>query len=190
VAQSQSARPSEGLFAPPRRMETLADLFANVWQLGYVTTDLDAAIEFMSQRYGLEHVLKLPTGGATFLVGDEPAPWEARFAMGSRGGLVIELIEPVAGEVDFYTRLLPSDGSFAIRFHHIATFMETGDEAWEHVRSLLEDAGMRFDYTVLIPDRVRAGYVDMTSQLGHWVEICQLQPQDTEFFAGLASESA
>ena len=29
-------------------METVADLFANVWQFGYVTTDLDRAIEVMS----------------------------------------------------------------------------------------------------------------------------------------------
>lgn len=190
MAQSQNARPSEGLFAPPRRMDTIADLFANVWQLGYVTTDLDRAIEFMSDRFGLEHCLKLPTGGATFLVGDEPTEWEARFAMGSRGGLIVELIEPVAGEVDFYTRLLPKDGSFAVRFHHIATFMETGDEAWEQLRSLLDAAGLRLDYTVLIPNRVRAGYVDMTAELGHWVEICQLQAEDTDFFAGLSADSA
>ena len=174
---AQAVRPGEGLFAAPRRMETIADMFANVWQLGYVTTDLDRAIEFMSERFGLEHVLRLPSAGATFLVGDEPAPWEARFAMGSRGGLIVELIEPVAGEVDFYTRLLPTDGSFAVRFHHFATFMETGDAAWEALRALLHASGLRFDYTVLIPGRVRAGYVDMTAELGHYVEICQLQPR-------------
>jgi len=190
MAQSQAARPSEGLFAPPRRMEAIADLFANVWQLGYVTTDLDRAVEFMAERFGLEHCVKLPTGGATFLVGDNPAEWEARFAMGSRGGLIVELIEPVAGEVGFYTRLLPSDGSFAVRFHHIATFIETGDEEWERMRSLLHDSGLRFDYTVLIPNRVRAGYVDMTAELGHYVEICQLQSEDTDFFSGLVTDSA
>lgn len=186
----QGARPTEGLFASPRRMETIADLFANLWQLGYVTNDLDRAIDFVSERFGLEHCVKLPSGGATFLAGDQPVAWEARFAMGSRGGTIVELIEPVAGEVGFYTRLLPADGSFAVRFHHIATFMETGDQAWEHVRSLLEASGMHFDYTVLIPDRVRAGYVDMTEQLGHWVEICQLQSGDTDFFSGLARDSA
>jgi hypothetical protein len=190
MAQPQAARPSEGLFASPRRMEALADLFANVWQLGYVTTDLDRAVEFMAERFGLEHCLELPSAGATFLVGDQPAPWEARFAMGSRGGLIVELIEPVAGEVGFYTRLLPDDGSFAVRFHHFATFIEAGDEEWESMRALLDGAGMRFDYTVLIPDRVRAGYVDMTAQLGHYVEICQLQRDDIDFFNGLVSDSS
>ena len=68
----QAIRPAEGLFAAPRRVDALADLLANVWQFGYVTTDLDRAVEFMSERFGLEHCLKLPAGGATFLVGDEP----------------------------------------------------------------------------------------------------------------------
>ena len=188
--QVGAVRPAEGLFAAPRRMETVADLFANVWQFGYVTTDLDRAIEYVSGRFGLEHCVKLPTGGATFLVGDEPADWEARFAMGSRGGMIIELIEPVSGEVAFYTRLLPTDGSFAVRFHHPAVFIETGDEAWERMIAILEDAGLGVKYTVLIPDRVRAAYVDMTSELGHYLEICQLQKDDTDFFSALATDSA
>ncbi|MFZ0974984.1 MAG: hypothetical protein WAN22_22340 [Solirubrobacteraceae bacterium] len=131
---SQAIRPAEGLFAPPRRIDALADLLANVWQLGYVTNDLDRAVEFMSDRFGLEHCLKLPAGGATFLVGDEPAEWDAKFGMGARGGKIVELIEPVVGHVDFYTRVLPPDGSFAVRLHHIATFIETGDEEWARGR--------------------------------------------------------
>src|ERR1700691_4191093 len=166
----QTMRPPEGLFAGPRRIEALADLFANVWQFGYVTSDLDRAIEHMRERFGLEHCLKLPTGGATFLIGDQPAEWDARFAMGSRGGTIIELIEPVAGEVDFYRRLLPADGTFAIRLHHLATFIELGEAEWERTRSLLAQSGLRFDYTVLIPGRVRAGYVDTSAELGHWLE--------------------
>src|ERR1700733_3084560 len=190
MAQAQTVRPTEGLFAPPRRIEALADLFANVWQLGYVTTELDRAIEFVSERFGLTHCPKLPSGGATFLIGDEPAEWEARFAMGARGGLIIELIEPVAGEVDFYRRLLPDDGSFAVRLHHLAVFIANGEEEWERTRALLEKSGLPFDYTVLIPNRVRAGYVDMTAELGHWLEICQLQVEDTDFFSALVTDSA
>ena len=190
MAQQQAIRPADGLFSPPRRIDALADLFANVWQFGYVTSDLDRAIGFMAERFGLEHCLKLPTAGATFLIGDEPAEWEARFAMGARGGTIIELIEPVAGEVDFYRRLLPDDGSFAVRFHHLAMFIAPGEDEWERMGALLDASGLRYDYTVLIPDRVRAGYVDTSAELGHWLEICQLQREDIEFFSSLASDSA
>ncbi|HUY59241.1 MAG TPA: hypothetical protein VMV16_05990, partial [Solirubrobacteraceae bacterium] len=48
----------------PRPVRTIADLFANVWQLGYVTTDLDRALEELSARFGFEHQFRVPSGGA------------------------------------------------------------------------------------------------------------------------------
>jgi hypothetical protein len=60
------------LFTEPRRVETVADLFANVWQYGYVTTDLDRALEMLGQRFGLEHCITVDTAGSSFMVGDEP----------------------------------------------------------------------------------------------------------------------
>jgi len=184
-----TARPSGGLFSAPRPVSRIADLFANIWQLGYVTTNLDRALEELSTRFGFEHQFRVPSGGATFLAGDEVVPWEARFAMAARGGLIVEVIEPVSGAVDFYRQALPADGSFAIRIHHLATFIETGDEAWNQVGGLLAAADLRFDYTMLIPGRVRAGYIDTRAELGHFLEVCQLERDDLEFFSALAADS-
>jgi hypothetical protein len=177
-------------FDNARPVESLADLLANVWQFGYVTTDLDRAIDFMAERFGLEHVLRLPSEGATFLAGDTPVEWSARFAMGARGGTIVELIEPISGEIDFYTRVLPDDQEFAIRLHHIATHTATGEDEWDDITTLLRRSNLKVDYTVLIPDRVRAGYVDTTAELGHWLEICQLQREDIDFFTALVNDSA
>ena len=185
-----TVRPASGLFSEPRAIEELGDLFANIWQVAYVTTDLDRGMEQLRDRFGIEHCVEVPTEGATFLRGDEPAEWKARIAMGARGGPIVELIEPVAGEVDFYREFLPSDGSAELRPHHLATFMPLGDEAWESLGALLAQHGLQVDYTVLIPDRVRAGYVDTRALLGHWLEVCQLQADDVEFFSGLVNESA
>jgi hypothetical protein len=187
---SPAPRPADGLFANPRPVGTLADLLANVWQLGYVTTDLERAIDFMAQRFGLQDCRHLPSDTATFLVGENPAPWEVKVAMGARGGLIVELIEAVAGEIDFYTRVLPANGEFAVRLHHIATFIEPGDEAWRKLEALLAGSGLQVDYTVLIPNRVRAGYVNTTAELGHWLEVCQLQAEDIEFFSALVADSS
>ncbi len=178
------------LFTSPRRVDALADLLANVWQLGYVTTDLDLATEFMADRFGLTDCRRLPSDTATFLVGDQPAEWEVKVAMGARGGLIVELIEPVAGEIDFYTEVLPTGAEFAVRLHHVATYTEPGDPEWDRIRALLSESGLTVDYTVLIPDRVRAGYVDTRAELGHWLEICQLQREDIEFFTTLVTDSA
>ncbi|HEX6461261.1 MAG TPA: VOC family protein [Thermoleophilaceae bacterium] len=179
------------LFAPPRPINAIADVFANVWQLGYVCPDLDRGMEFMRERFGLEHCVEVPTDTARVLDhNDEEVDWTARIAMGSRGGLIIELIEPVSGDVEFYRRFLPPDGSFAVRLHHIATHVPLGDDVWEDIRRLLAESGLRFDHTVLIPDRVRAGYVDTSAELGHLLEICQLQPADIELFTDIVSDSS
>jgi hypothetical protein len=178
------------LFADPRPVNALADLLANVWQLGYVTTDLDRATDFMAERFGLQDCRRLPSDTATFLAGEDPVPWDVKVAMGARGGLIVELIEPVAGEIGFYTDVLPDHGEFAVRLHHVATYTATGDDEWERIEALLAKAGLKVDYTVLIPDRVRAGYVDARAELGHWLEICQLQREDIEFFTALVAESA
>jgi hypothetical protein len=175
------------LLGKPRPITALADLFANVWQLGYVTTDLDRGIELLRDGFGVDNLTAVPSGGADFYAGDKLVPWEAKFAMGARGGLIVELIEPVDGEVGFYRRALPDDGSFAVRLHHIATYAELGDEAWEAIAGLLAAHDLRFDYTMLIEGRVRAGYVDTTAELGHFLEVCQLQPADSDFFNSLAA---
>jgi hypothetical protein len=178
------------LFAEPRPVRALGDLFTNIWQVAYVTADLDRGMEALRDRFGVEDCTEVPTAGATFLRGNEPAEWEARIAMGARGGVIVELIEPVRGEVDFYRRFLPEDGSTALRFHHLATFIPTGDEAWSSLTELLAASGLKVDYTVLIPDRVQAGYVDTTAELGHFMEVCQLQEADIEFFSGLLEQTA
>jgi hypothetical protein len=187
---SHGVRPAAGLFAEPRPVTALGDLFANIWQVSYVTTDLDRGIQALRERFGIEHCIEVPTAEATFLKGDEPVEWNARIAMSARGGLIVELVEGVSGEVEFYRRFLPSDGSFGLRLHHLASFIPTGDEAWASLGELLAEQGLRVDYTVLIPDRVRAGYVDMTADLGHFLEVCQLEQADIEFFSGLVAQSA
>jgi hypothetical protein len=185
-----AVRPASGLFAEPREVTALGDLFANIWQIAYVASDLDRGIELLRDRFGVEHCTEVPTAGATFLRGDEPVPWDVRIAMGARGGVIVEVIQPVGGEVDFYRRFLPSDGSFGLRLHHLAAFVSPGDDVWSRLSNMLAVEGLRFDYTVLIPDRVRAGYVDTSVELGHFLEICQLQSADIEFFSGLVEQSA
>jgi hypothetical protein len=184
------ARPAEGLFAQPRPVNTIADLLANVWQLGYVTTDLDRAVDELTRRYGLERVVRVPSAGAQFFKADQPAPFAAEFAMGARGGLVVELIEPISGEVGFYRDALPADGSFGVRLHHLATFIPTGDQEWERLQGILADAALRVDYTFLIPGRVRAAYVDTRAELGHFIEVCQIEQEDLDRFNDMTADSA
>jgi hypothetical protein len=172
----------------PQAVTEIADLFASIWQVGYVAHDLDASMEFARERLGFETVVEVPTDTATVLDADGAVtPWETRIAMGARNGLIVEIIQPVSGAVDFYRRFLPPAGDPSLRLHHLATQVPLGDDAWEQVSEVLGRSGLRFDQTVLIPDRVRAGYVDMTAELGHYLEICQLQAADVAFFSEIVS---
>jgi Glyoxalase/Bleomycin resistance protein/Dioxygenase superfamily len=186
---SGAPRPSSGLFADPRPIEAIGDLFANVWQVSYVTPDLDRGMTELSELFGVENSTEVPVEGATFMKDGESVEWKPRVAMGARGGMIIELIEPVAGEVDFYRRFLPRNGG-VLGFHHLATLVPLGDEPWAELGKLLSEHGMSFEYTILIPDRARLAYVDTTAQLGHYLELCQLEKADTDFFSGLIAESA
>ena len=176
------------LFAEPRPVQALGDLFANIWQVCWVTSRLRPRGRGCCATASASRTSPAADRGRHLPAGSEPVDWEVRIGMGSRGGLIAELIEPVSGEVEFYRRPLPDDGSFGLRLHHLAASVQLGDEAWESLEQLLASQGLSFDYTVLIPDRVRAGYVDTTAELGHFLEICQLQPADTEFFSGLVEQ--
>jgi hypothetical protein len=178
------------LFSEPRQVRALGDLYANVWQIAYVTRDFDRGMETLRERFGIENITEVPTAGATFLKGDDAVDWQVRVAMGARGGLIVELIEPVAGEVEFYRRALSPEGDSVLGFHHLAMLVPLGDEAWDALGRLLEQHGLGVEYTILIPDRARLAYVDTRALLGHWIELCQLQKADTDFFSGLIEEGA
>lgn len=177
----------ESLLSPPRA-ETISDLLGSVWQLGYVTPDLERAKRTLAGTLGLRDLVDLPAREATYLAGERPIePWRARYAIATRGNLVVELIEPVSGPVAFYRRPLPDDGSFAIRLHHLAVSVPRGDAEWERLRRLLRASDLSYDYSVDFPGRIRAAYVDTTAQLGHMIEVCQLAPETAEFYAGLVA---
>jgi hypothetical protein len=186
---SAAPRPASGLFSDPRPIEALGDLFANVWQVCYVTPSLERGMAELRDLLGVKNSIEVPVEGATFMKGGEEAEWEPRVAMGARGGLIVELIEPVAGEVEFYRQALPQDGG-VLGFHHLAMLVPLGDEPWAGVERLLAEHGLSFEYTILIPDRARLAYVDTRAQFGHWIELCQLQKADTDFFSGLIADSA
>ena len=43
---------------------------------------------------------------------------------------------------------------------------------------------------MIIPGRVRAGYIDTRAELGHFLELCQLDTGDLDFFSSLIADSA
>ena len=180
--------PASPLFDEPRPIRELGDLFANLWQVCYVTPDLKRGAEELGNLLGVKDYIEVPMEGAMLMKRGEEVEWETRVAMGARGGVIFELIEPVSGEVEVYRRALPKDGG-ALALHHLSMLVPLGSEPWHDVETLVKERGLSIEYTIVVPDRARLAYVDTTVLLGHWIEVCQLQKADTDFFSRLIAES-
>ena len=50
------------MFDEPREVGSLGDLYANIWQVAYVTRDLDEGMALLRDRYGIEST-EVPTRG-------------------------------------------------------------------------------------------------------------------------------
>lgn len=145
--------------------------FRGYFQNGYVTRDLDRALDLVASQFGLgdfsrmdlELPLITPNGAKTACL---------RVATAWADRLQLELIEPVSGHVDHYLRVLPEDVADATpRFHHVAVRRESEQEMRRDVARLglpvvfeTEGAG------------IHCMFVDARPHLGHHLELVCASP--------------
>jgi catechol 2,3-dioxygenase-like lactoylglutathione lyase family enzyme len=156
---------------------TLATL-SGFLQVAYVTTDVEAAIEFFRTRHGVAHWARLCP------IEIETLPGRAatlNIALAYVGAVQIELIQPLAGHDLVYREPLPADG-FAIRFHHLAQLIDT-EEAYERQRQDVAAQGVRIAVEGQSPGLARYFYSDHRDTLGHYIEHIHYSPTG---LAGLA----
>jgi hypothetical protein len=140
---------------------------ARHWQVAYVTTDLDRALEVWRDQFDVPsfHVFTNEMPGL-----ESSRPCALRIALANVAGVEIELIEPLSGTSPLHSEPLPQDGSFAIRFHHVALRIEGELECFEaHMRSL-DPALHPVVWTGKFADLMRFAYTDERNTLGHYVE--------------------
>jgi hypothetical protein len=138
-------------------------LLREVFQLGYVATNIDAAVGIFKQRYGVHHFLR--SGIKTIpLIGGESMTLSLAFAW--LGPTMIEIIEPVGGSVNIYRRHLPESG--APRLHHIGVRLHS-DAQWQAMREAISVSGLSTLLEVQVPT-TRALYIDTYAELGHYTE--------------------
>ncbi len=148
----------------------------------HVTPDLNRGMGELRELFGIENSTEVPVEGATFMKGGELVEWQPRVAMGARGGMIIELssrsparsISTGASSPAMRRARLPSprDAGPARR-----RAVGRGREAPRRARAVIRVHDPD-------PDRARLAYVDTTAQLGHYLELCQLEKADTDFFRG------
>lgn len=166
-------------------LRSLSDLFRDVIQLAYVTDDLDGAVDWLQSTLGTSpvHTMYASSLGGTVVVDDEPAEeWVIDAALVNAGPTNIELIRPVSGAVDLYRRAIRPDAPAT--FHHIGVRVDDFDEA----TALVTRHGRKWEQYGST-GAIRFGYLDMTAELGHRVEVMELGPGMQRLLEMLEEES-
>lgn len=175
-------------------MLVLSDLFRNFMQLGYVTDDIDAATTYLESRLGtvecVKHYKSSLGGGrpddqrSPFVVVDgEPADeWVIDVALVNAGPTNLEIIKPVVGAVDLYRGAIrPGEPA---TLHHLGFRVDDFDKA-----SAIVAASGRTWKQFGDSGAIRFGYLDMTAELGHFVEVMELDESSAKGFAQLEAAS-
>ena len=179
-------------------MRSLSDLFRNVMQLGYVTDDIDAAVAYFESALGTVQCVKHyksslgggrppadggKPGSAFVVVDDEPADeWVIDVALVNAGPTNLEIIRPVSGAVDLYRDAIRPGQPATL--HHLGFRIDDFDEA----SAIVATSGKKW---AQFGDSgaIRFGYLDMTAELGHFVEVMELGPDSVRGFAQLEEAS-
>lgn len=142
-------------------------------QVAYVTSDMARAVAVFRDDYDVPsfHVFANDTPG---LVQSDGA--RLKIALALVGGVEIELIEPQGDSAPLFSQVLPSDGSFAIRFHHVAIRIDGTLADFEAYIASIDPARHPVVWHGAMGDVMRYAYTDERSALGHFVEHVWMHP--------------
>lgn len=151
----------------------MIDLFGGFFQQGYVTTDTEQAVAFYRERFGVADWLIFDTSTMS-------ADSSMIVALAWVGTVQIELIQPLGEMPPVYSGLLPEDGAFAIRFHHMGYLT---DDPSRHAAIIAEVERQRLPIAVRregtgVVDLI---YADLRPLLGHYAEFVLAHPKGKAF---------
>lgn len=104
----------------PEEYSSPGDMFTDLAQVGVVVKDLDRAVKFLSEVFGLGpfQTMTIPLEDGlerTYTYHGQPAEFTYRLALGTVGPVELEIVQPLAGE-NIYSDFLEEHGE---GIHHI-----------------------------------------------------------------------
>ena len=144
---------------------------SGLYQIAFVTTDLDQAMMLFAGTYGISK-FKIKRD---LLSGPEMPRMRVHVAHAYVGPMMIELIQPAGGEDGLYREILPANG-FAIRPHHFG-FMVRSEQELERISAALETRNVPIAFDTSTTGVARAVYADARNSLGHYLEYVYLKPE-------------
>ena len=149
-------------------------LMENAFQIAYVTSDLDRAMEIMRRDYGW----------GEFLVLRDMPDALTHMALAYSGDMMIELMQPVAASGDFYSDHLDGAAGFTMRHHHFG-YLRDSREAMAERRAAHVALGHGIVLEGETPGAVQYLYVDCRATIGHFLEYVRLDEGGREMFAAI-----
>ena len=127
------------------------------YQFGYVTRDLDAAIDTLRDQFGIERYRR-----------KRNTPWmEAIHAW--VGNTQIEVLELSAGALQMFIDYIPDEPG-ALKLQHLGRRIDTVEQ-WDSLQQAIQAGGFEAPLNATVMDgHLRAVYVDTRALLGIYSE--------------------
>jgi len=136
-------------------------------QTAYVTNDMQLALAVFRDHYDVTSFYVFANDAPGMVQSDGA---QLKIALAIVGGVEIELIEPQGDTAPMFSAPLPSDGSFAIRFHHVAYRVEGDLSDFEAHMASIDSEKHPVIWSGSLGDMMRFAYTDERALLGHYVE--------------------
>jgi hypothetical protein len=146
-------------------------------QIAYITNDLDEALRRIDDAFGLKRYFFIDTAAQP----SHPDQPKLKIALVRTAGTEFEVIQPLAPDQGIYSDCLPDDGSFALKFHHIAVTVPGQIEDFERYRATWDVAKHPIVVDGWSGDDARWFYTDERATLGHFIEHCWFSPTLTAY---------
>ncbi|MDO7836346.1 VOC family protein [Sphingobium sp. HBC34] len=157
---------------PPRALHPVGLLGYELFQLAYVTNDLERAVTLMGDNYAITNWSYIDAG-------------VMRIALAWSNGQQIELIETATDQYQpLYDDWIDKKGDFVIRHHHFGYFVNS-DEEWASLRGQIATAGRKTWMDIEI-DTMKVIYIE-APELGHFLEYIYPTAEGRAYYGSIAA---
>jgi hypothetical protein len=163
----------------------LGERYAALTQMSYITRDMDAAVAHCERELGIGGFARTDSEIEVLYYGEKRL-LHVRAAIANRGLNQFEIIEPVSGPIEIYTREVDLSRHI-LNFHHVAIGVPGDYAEWEKLLAEVRASGDEFAYVFPAePDPASLlcfCYVDTRKRIGHFTEYLWAHPS----LAGIAA---
>ena len=168
----------------------LGSYLTRMYQLGYVTRDIDRAVAHYQDKLGIREFVRRETDGLVDYRGGR-APFRIHVALANLGDKQVELIQPIEGVSDFYTDGLDLDAAVAV-LHHFGILVDGPEAEWDAMKAVVRQAG----YEIVLEDapapdgQMHFAYADTRADYGHYMEFLWRGPQAQAWHDSMPDQAA